>query len=96
MSVLVEVLSEGQHCMPCVYMEKLVFEALSSVPGIDIKVIYTKDPSGAKRFRELSKAMKKVAPVPSIFINGKLVYDSTPSAEELRAIVREYLKEEIE
>ncbi len=47
--------------------------------------IETKQMSGAMRFGELSKNLGRPAPVPSIFIGGELVFDTTPGQEELKA-----------
>jgi hypothetical protein len=40
---------------------------------------------------ELSKHLGRPAPVPSIFIDGELVFDVTPSTEELRGYLDQYL-----
>lgn len=47
--------------------------------------IVTKEMKGALRYGELSKSIGRPAPVPSIFINGKLVFKQTPSREDLVA-----------
>jgi hypothetical protein len=47
--------------------------------------VITKTLEGAGRYQQLSKALGRPAPVPSIFINGELVFDSTPGPEELKA-----------
>ena len=47
--------------------------------------VVTKTLEGAGRYQQLSKALGRPAPVPSIFINGELVFDSTPGPEELKA-----------
>jgi len=47
--------------------------------------VITKEMSGAMRYGELSKSLGRPAPVPSIFIDGKLVFDITPSQEDLKA-----------
>jgi hypothetical protein len=46
--------------------------------------VITKEMSGAMRYGELSKSLGRPAPVPSIFIDGELVFDVTPSQEELK------------
>ena len=46
--------------------------------------VVTKELKGAMRYGDLSKALGRLAPIPSIFINGKLVFDATPGPEELR------------
>jgi hypothetical protein len=54
--------------------------------GDDVKVekIIIKQREGARRFREISAGLGRPAPVPSIFIEGELVFDQTPPQEELR------------
>ncbi|MGD2272558.1 MAG: hypothetical protein PVI06_19315 [Desulfobacterales bacterium] len=47
--------------------------------------VITKEMSGAMRYGELSKSLGRPAPVPSIFIDGQLVFDTTPSQEDLKA-----------
>jgi len=39
-----------------------------------------------------SKHLGRPAPVPSIFIDGELVFDVTPSTEELREYLDQYLQ----
>ena len=46
--------------------------------------VVTRELKGALRFGELSKTLGRPAPVPSIFINGVLVFEQTPGLEELR------------
>lgn len=47
--------------------------------------VITKTLDGARRWQQLSKALGRPAPVPSIFIDGELAFDSTPGPEELKA-----------
>jgi hypothetical protein len=49
--------------------------------------VITKEMAGARRYQEFSKFIGKPAPVPSIAINGRLVFDSTPSTEDLKACI---------
>ena len=53
--------------------------------------VITKELAGASRFMELTRILGRPAPVPSIFINGHLVYDQTPTVEELKACLDGYL-----
>jgi hypothetical protein len=46
--------------------------------------VITKDLVGAKRFLTLSKELGRMAPVPSIYIDGKLAFDVTPGSDELK------------
>ena len=81
----IEVLHEGPHCIPCEYMAKVV-EVVAADFGTRIrweKVVLTRR-EGALRFDELSEGLGRLAPVPSIFINGCLAFDITPGPDELR------------
>lgn len=50
--------------------------------------IVIKEMKGALRYGELSKSIGRPAPVPSIFVNGKLVFEQTPSCEDLAEFLR--------
>jgi len=41
--------------------------------------VVTKDLGGARRFCEFSKALGRLVPIPSIAIEGELVFETTPS-----------------
>lgn len=53
--------------------------------------VVTKELSGALRYGELSKQLGRPAPVPSLFINGELIFEATPSVESLRDCLDRYL-----
>lgn len=53
--------------------------------------IVTKEMKGALRYGELSKSIGRPAPVPSIFVNGRLVFEQTPSAEELEGFLKKLI-----
>ena len=55
--------------------------------------VVTKELKGAMRYGDLSKMLGRPAPVPSIFINGELVFDTTPGPEEFREYLDRLLKE---
>jgi len=57
--------------------------------------VITKDLGGAMRHGELSKNLGRLAPVPSIFIDGKLVFETTPGQEELRECLDNLLKKKL-
>ncbi len=54
--------------------------------------VVTKDLGGARRFSEFSKALGRLVPIPSIAIEGKLVFETTPSTEELKACIHKFIK----
>lgn len=63
-----------------------VVEAVLPAYGENVKYekIVTKEMAGAMRFAELSKNLGRPAPVPSIFINGELIFDQTPGEGQLK------------
>lgn len=99
-----EVIYAGDHNLSCFYMAEVVRVVVSAFEKDQVTwktvQLFTKD--GARRFYELSVALygeEQVrkgychAPIPSIFINGKLVYDHIPCIEELDATIRRLLEE---
>ena len=49
--------------------------------------VITKELAGARRYQEFSKSLGKPVPVPSIAINGQLVFETIPGPEELKACI---------
>ena len=56
------------------------------------ETVVTKDLAGARRFSEFSKALGRPAPIPSIVIEGELVFETTPSIEELKDCIARFIK----
>ena len=70
--------------MPCVYMTRLVKEAVKGLEdAVKYTKVITKTREGAKRYQEINKQHKKLVPVPSIIINGRLAFKTIPGEEEL-------------
>jgi len=59
--------------------------------AVHVEKVFTTKMEGATRYKEISAGLGKLAPVPSIFIEGELVYDLTPGQEDLRACLKKYL-----
>ena len=55
--------------------------------------IVTKEMAGAKRYQAFSKSRGRPAPIPSIVIEGQLVFEATPSSEELKACLDRFLNQ---
>ena len=55
--------------------------------------VITKELAGARRYQEFSKLLGKPVPVPSIAINGQLVFETTPGTEELKACIDLIIRE---
>ncbi|MGD8961953.1 MAG: hypothetical protein PVH43_05535 [Desulfobacterales bacterium] len=71
-----------------------VVEAVAAEYGDQLhwEKIVTRDLAGAKRYAEFSKSLGRPAPVPCIVIEGELVFESTPSTEELKACLDQYFE----
>ncbi len=96
--VLLEVIYKGHACLPCHYMDKAVQEV---VPRYDGRVEYrrvciSESREAKRRFVELSIAVYgeeafrrhlKLAPVPSLFIDGKLAFDVIPPRQALEEAI---------
>ena len=54
--------------------------------------VITKELAGAQRYEEFSKLIRKPVPVPSIAINGQLVFETTPGTEELKACIDRFIR----
>ena len=102
--ILIEVMYKADYCLPCLYMDEAVREV---VPKYDKYAEYRRveflKGEGKKRFLELSRSLFgeegvdrhfRLAPVPSLFINGELFFDAIPPKFELEAAIEEVLVEQ--
>ena len=101
--ILIEVMYKADYCLPCLYMDEAVREVM---PKYDRFVEYHRvefmKGDGRERFLELSRSLFgeegvhkhcRVAPVPSLFINGELFFDAIPPRFELEEAIEEVLIE---
>ena len=56
--------------------------------------VVTKNIGGARRFSEFSRTLGRLVPIPSIAIEGELVFETTPSVEELKTCIHEFIKKQ--
>ena len=92
-TALVEVIYEGDHCIPCVYMAEVVEEAVRKFGDrVHWEKVVLKRRPGAQRYAALSVKEGAVAPIPSIFVNEKLAFDMIPPVEVLEEYLEEVLK----
>lgn len=54
--------------------------------------IVTRSSAGAKRYQNFSKSLGRPVPVPSIVIEGQLVFETTPGIEALKAYIDHLLE----
>lgn len=99
--ILIEVIYKADYCLPCLYMDEAVREI---IPKFEQYAEYRRvdfmQGAGKKRFLELSRTLfgedgvqrhLRLAPVPSLFINGELFFDAIPPKFELEEAIEEVL-----
>lgn len=90
---------KADYCLPCLYMDEAVREVLPKYSNyIEYRRVDFMKGEGKKRFLELSCALFgkeavnkhcRIAPVPSLFIDGELVFDAIPPQFELEEALDE-------
>ena len=101
--IIIEVMYKADYCLPCFYMDEMV---RSVMPNYADRVEYRRvdflKGSGKERFLELSRCLFgeegvhkhcRLAPVPSLWINGELFFDAIPPQFELEEALEEVLNE---
>ncbi|MBW2435320.1 MAG: hypothetical protein JRF36_17060 [Deltaproteobacteria bacterium] len=94
---------KADYCLPCFYMDEMVRSVL---PKYDDRVEYRRVDfmigSGKERFLELSRYLFgtegvykhfRLAPVPSLWVNGELFFDAIPPQFELEEAIEEVLNQ---
>ena len=97
--ILIEVMYKADYCLPCFYMDQTVLEVLAKYADfIEYHRVDFLRGAGKKRFLELSCSLYgeeivnkhcRIAPVPSLFIDGELVFDAIPPIFELEDAIEE-------
>ncbi|MBI4776979.1 MAG: hypothetical protein HY788_22830 [Deltaproteobacteria bacterium] len=97
-----EIIYQGEHCPHCYYMREAV-QTIAPRFGDQVRwtlIEYTKSKVHARRFYELSLDLYgreevhkrfRCAPIPSLFFDGKLVFDVIPRLDELEESIKRYL-----
>jgi len=98
--LIIEVMYKADSCLPCFYMDEAVREIL---PRYKTRIEYRRvdiTSSGKKRFLELCVSLfgeegvykhKRIAPIPSLFIDEELFFDAIPPRHDLEDAIREML-----
>jgi hypothetical protein len=100
--ILLEVMYKADYCLPCLYMDEAVCEILPKYSErVEYRRVEFMKGEGKKRFLELSVSLfgeegvyksMRIAPVPSLFIDGELVFDAIPPRYELEEAIEEALE----
>jgi hypothetical protein len=99
--ILIEVMYKADYCLACLYMDEAVREVLPRyAERVDYRRVDFLKGDGKRRFLELSCSLfgedgvykaHRLAPVPSLFIDGELVFDAIPPRFELEEAIEEAL-----
>jgi hypothetical protein len=57
-----------------------------------VEKVITKTLAGATRYTQISRGLGRPAPVPSIWVDGELIFEMTPGQEELQAFIEKKLQ----
>lgn len=101
--LIIEVMYKASYCLPCYYMDEAVKDILPAfLDQVDYRRVDILTPTGKQRFIDLSVSLfgeegvfrhSRIAPIPSLFINGELCFDAIPPRHELEEAIREILSE---
>ncbi len=101
--ILIEVMYKADYCLPCLYMDEAVREVIPKYEEfVEYQRVDFMQGDGKKRFLELSCSLFgkegvhkhfRLAPVPSLFINGELFFDAIPPRFELEEAIEELVRE---
>lgn len=99
--IVIEVMYKADYCLPCLYMDEAVREVAPKYgERVDYRRVDFLRGDGKRRFLELSCALfgesgvykaHRLAPVPSLFIDGELIFDAIPPRFELEEAIEEAL-----
>jgi hypothetical protein len=101
---VIEVIYKADYCLPCYYMDEAVKDVLPRFAGqLEYRrVCFLDGEEGMNRLFELSRSLygkdavdklERVAPVPSLFIDGQLVFDMIPTRFELEDAILQALRD---
>ena len=101
--ILIEVMYKADYCLPCLYMDATVRETIPQYdPCVEYRRVDFMQGDGKHRFLELSRTLfgeegvnrhMRLAPVPSLFIDGELFFDMIPPKFELEEAIEEVLEQ---
>ena len=102
-SIIIEVMYKADYCLPCFYMDEMVRSVLPNYADrVEYRRVDFLKGGGKARFLELSSYLfgkegvykhLRLAPVPSLWINGELFFDAIPPKFELEDAIEEVLNE---
>ena len=99
--MVVEVMFKAEYCLICLYMDEAVREILPDYQDcVEYRRVDILRGEGKKRFLDLSISLfgeegvfkkLRIAPIPSLFINGELFFDAIPPRPLLEEAIEEVI-----
>ena len=100
--LLLEVMYKADYCLLCYYMDEAICDIMPLYHDrVEYRRVEFLKGDGRERFLELSISLfgregvfnkKRIAPVPSLFIDGELVFDGIPPRHDLIDAIEEALE----
>jgi hypothetical protein len=99
--MIIEVMYKADYCLLCYYMDEAVRDILPDyAEHVEYRRVDFLKGEGKKRFLELSVSLfgeegdykkMRIAPIPSLFIDGELFFDAIPPRDMLEEAIEEVL-----
>jgi hypothetical protein len=99
--MIIEVMYKADYCLLCYYMDEAVRDILPDyAEHVEYRRVDFLKGEGKKRFLELSVSLfgeegvykkMRIAPIPSLFINGELFFEAIPPRHMLKEAIEEVL-----
>ena len=101
--MIIEVMYKADYCLLCYYMDEAVRDILPDyVEHVEYRRVDFLKGEDKKRFLELSVSLfgedgvykkMRIAPIPSLFIDGELFFDAIPPRYMLEEAIKEVIAE---
>ena len=101
--MIIEVMYKADYCLLCYYMDEAVHDIMPDyAEHVEYRRVDFLKGDGKKRFLELSVSLfgedgvykkMRIAPIPSLFIDGELFFDAIPPRYMLEEAIKEVIAE---
>lgn len=101
--IVIEIMFKAHDCLICHYMDEAMREVLPDYNDyVEYRRVDILKGGGKERFLELSLSLAgmegvfkkmQLAPVPSMFINGELIFDTIPPRHMLEEAIKAVIEE---
>ena len=103
--MIIEVMYKADYCLLCYYMDEAVRDIMPDyAEHVEYRRVDFLKGEGKKRFLELSVSLfgedgvykkMRIAPIPSLFIDGELFFDAIPPRYMLEEAIKEVIAEKM-